>query len=98
MKEYIEAEALKAMAAVLAPGRPDQTAHILELIFDYYDEHGDLDWDLDKSIDEEETDDVDAMTEYVRTYMPRLKVEADYTDDELRAMINAELAYEESLI
>ncbi len=95
MKEYNENEALSAMAAVLTPERRDEDAitEVLDLIFDCYDENGML--DLDDDADDMEAD---AITDYVRKMLRKNPPEIDFTDDEIRAMVEAELGYEESLL
>lgn len=96
MKEYIEADALAHMATV-APGRSsDELLAVLDLIFDYYEDNGDLDWDLGDDVDE--ADDVDAMVNFVASHIGGSHLEAEYTTDELRRIIEAELDYEMSLL
>ena len=50
MKEYNETEAVALMAATLPENFRDTDAicEVLDLIYDYYDENGDLDIDADE--------------------------------------------------
>lgn len=99
MQEFDENKAIELMAATLGADRRDEDAvfEVLDLIFDYYDENGDLDIDLNDDDDDDETD-VEAMTAYISKYLAKHPAPVRFTADEIKAMIEAELAYEESLI
>lgn len=95
MKEYNENDAVSAMAGAVALDRRDEDAitEILDLIFDCYDENGLLDLD-----DEADDIEADAIADYVRKMLRKNPPEVNFTDEEIRAMVEAELDYEESLL
>ena len=97
MKDYDETEAIAAMLAVLRPDRRDEDAvyEILDLIYDYYEDNGDLDIALDD--DEAETD-IEAMVAAIAKQLRRHPASTNFDNDEIKAMIEAETAYQESLL
>ena len=97
MKDYDETEAIAAMLAVLRPDRRDEDAvyEILDLIYDYYEDNGDLDITLDD--DEAETD-FEAMVAAIAKQLRRHPASTNFDNDEIKAMIEAETAYQESLL
>jgi hypothetical protein len=97
MKDYDETEAIAAMLAVLRPDRRDEDAvyEILDLIYDYYEDNGDLDITLDD--DEAETD-IEAMVAAIAKQLRRHPASTNFDNDEIKAMIEAETAYQESLL
>lgn len=98
MQEFDEDKAIAAMSAMLDPGRRDADAvcEVLDIIFDYYEENGLLDIDLDdESDDEPETE---AIVAYASRHLAKRPAAIDFTDEELAAMVRAEVAYEESLL
>ncbi len=97
MKDYDETEAKAAMLAVLRPDRRDEDAvyEILDLIYDYYEDNGDLDITLDD--DEAETD-IEAMVAAIAKQLRRRPASTNFDNDEIKAMIEAETAYQESLL
>lgn len=97
MKDYDETEAIAAMLAALRPDRRDEDAvyEILDLIYDYYEDNGDLDINMDD--DEAETD-IDAMVEALAKQLRRHPTSIDFDNEELKALIEAENAYQESLL
>lgn len=97
MKDYDETEAIAAMLAVLRPDRRDEDAvyEILDLIYDYYEDNGDLDITLDD--DEAETD-IEAMVAAIAKQLRRHSASTNFDNDEIKAMIEAETAYQESLL
>lgn len=97
MKDYDETEAIAAMLAVLRPDRRDEDAvyEILDLIYDYYEDNGDLDITLDD--DEAETD-IEAMVAAIAKQLRRRPASTNFDNDEIKAMIEAETAYQESLL
>lgn len=94
MKEYDETIAVGLMQEAIMPHEcsDDDAYQVLDLIYEYYDEAGELDVDAD----DDETD-VDAMASYVLKHIEG-DTETAFTLDELKAMIHAEIAYEETLI
>ena len=97
MKDYDETEAIAAMLAVLRPAGRDEDAvyEILDLIYDYYEDNGDLDITLDD--DEAETD-IEAMVAAIAKQLRRRPASTNFDNDEIKAMIEAETAYQESLL
>ena len=97
MKDYDETEAIAAMLAVLRPDRRDEDAvyEILDLIYDYYEDNGDPDITLDD--DEAETD-IEAMVAAIAKQLRRRPASTNFDNDEIKAMIEAETAYQESLL
>lgn len=97
MKEYDESEAVALMLAKLAQDRRNDDAayEVLDLIYDYYEENG----DLELSIDDDDTDtDLAEMTAYISKQLRKRPAEIDFTAEEIEAMILAEIEYEESLL
>ncbi len=96
MKEYNETEAVALMAATLPENLRDTDAicEVLDLIYDYYDENGDLDIDADEYADE----DIEEMTGYIMGYFSKNAPSTAFTAEQVSAMIRAEIQYEESLI
>lgn len=64
---------------------------VLDLIYDYDEENGFLD------IDNDEDEDIDALVAYIQKYLAKEK-DIDLSADEIRALVEAEIAYEESLL
>lgn len=99
MNEYDELTAIKAMRAALpadASGKydDDELLNIVDMIWDYYEQNGMLDIDVD------EDDESDTLLQDLVDYATRmLKKDKGATIDlsHLPAMIQAELDYEESL-
>lgn len=95
MKEYDEDEAIKLMSDSVAPELRDfdAVAEVLDLIYDYYDENGDLEIDGD----DDEDEDVEDMTAYIMQYLKKNPPKVCFTDGDVAAMIRAEINYEQSL-
>ena len=85
MKEYDEEEALSMMSEAVAPDLrdTDAIAEVLDLIYDYYDENGGLEIDVDS--DDEE--DVDDMSMYVMRYLENNPPRVSFTVDDVAALI-----------
>lgn len=100
MQEYDENKAIKAMGAVLEESKrnADAISEVLDLIFDYYEENGDLDIDFDENDDTDDETDVDAVVAFVKKYLDKHPAEVRFSADEIKAMVIAELDYEESLL
>lgn len=77
-----------------APYPEDEILNIIDMIWDFYEENGLLEIDLDD--DEEDLPDVEEIQEYV-TRMLRKDKGAKVDTADLSIIINAELDYEESL-
>ena len=96
MKEYDEDTAMRLMLEAEGAGKVDEdtAAEVLDLIFDYYDENGDLDINFD---DEDDEPDIAAMVAYVQKYLHKNGA-VNLSDAKVEAMVLAEIAYEESLL
>ncbi len=96
MKEFDESEAVAAMCkATGLPGSDalnDTACEVLDLIYDYYEESGSLD------ISDDSDDDIEAIRDYVSAQLRRHPAEVELTDEQLAAMVAAELDYEESVL
>lgn len=99
MKDYDETEAIEAMMQVLAADRRDEDAtfEILDLIYEYYERHGDLDINMDDDDDDAEAD-IEAMTAEIAKQLRRTPAAIDFTAEEIAAMIKAEIEYQDSLL
>jgi len=97
MKDYDEREAVAAMLAKLSKERRNDDAafEVLDLIYDYYEDNGELDISIDE--DESETD-LAGMTAYIVKQLNKHQAAIDFTAEEIEAMIRAEIEYEESLL
>ena len=95
MKEYDEDEAIALMKNALGPAEPadEDIYQVLDLIFDYYDENGELDIDADA---DDETD-IDDMTDFIAGYL-KGKSKSSLTREQIKTLILAEIEYEDSLI
>lgn len=103
MQEFDENKAIKAMSAVLDESRrnADAVCEVLDLIFDYYEETGEFDIDFDENEDFDGDDtgvDTAAMTAWIVKTLKKHPAEVNFTKDEILKMVEAEQAYEESLI
>ena len=96
MKEYDEEEAITLMGEALAPEHrdADAIAEVLDLIYDYYDENGDLEIDAD----EDDEEDVEDMTSFIMKYLKKNPPKVSFCADDIAAMIRAEINYEQSLL
>lgn len=98
MKDYDENEAAAYMRSHV-PGAEayddDQLINLIDIIFDWYDENGDLEVDLDALDDTDE--DLEAIAAYARGVLAK---DADSTiaPEHVLPLIAAEVDYELSLI
>ena len=95
MKEYDEDEALKAMGAALGENAPsnEDLYQVLDLIFDYYGENGELEIDAEADDDT----DIDEMVAFIAKYL-KGKSDSTLTTEQIKTLILAEIAYEDSLL
>ena len=96
MKEYDEDEAAALMCA--ATGNKcshDDAIELIDIIYDFYDENGDLDIDFD---DDDCDADIDEIVAYIRKALRKNPLSTQLSDDELRAAAAAEIEYENSII
>ena len=99
MKQFDENDALKAMKAVLPQELHDEDAlyEIMDLIFDYYDENGDLEIDFDDDDDEDSETDLDAVVDFVCRYVRKNSAVKNFSREEIYKAVQAEVEYELSL-
>lgn len=71
----------------------DDLLDIIDVIFDYYDENGDLDLDFD-----DETDDSDDDEAAIISYVTEELKDSDIASSQIAEVVRAELAYEQSLL
>ncbi len=95
MKEYDEDEAIAIMGKALGADAPSEEDiyQVLDLIFDYYDENGELDIDADA----DEDTDIDEMVSYIARYL-KGKSSTVLSPAQIKALVLAEIAYEDSLL
>lgn len=95
MKEYDEDEAIALMKNALGKDAPadDDIYQILDLIFDYYDENGELDIDAEADDDT----DIEEMVDFIADYL-KGKSQTVITRDQIKTLVLAEIAYEDSLL
>lgn len=95
MKEYDEDEAIAMMRKALGADAPSEEDiyQVLDLIFDYYDENGELDIDADA----DEDTDIDEMVSYIARYL-KGKSSTVLSPAQIKALVLAEIAYEDSLL
>lgn len=95
MKEYDEDEAIALMGKAIAPDTvsDDEVYQVLDLIFDYYDENGELDIDAEADDDT----DIEEMVDFIAKYL-KGKSKSALTKDQIKALVLAEIAYEDSLL
>lgn len=94
MIDYDENEAVRLMGeAIPADCRDtDSICEVLDLIYDYYDDNGDLDINLD---DDDDEPDVSAIVEYIEKYFRKNSPVMIFTTEQIAAMVKAEIDYEE---
>lgn len=96
IREHVNSSALKNID-------DDMILDIIDIIWDYYEDHGMLDITLDDDDDEEQID-IDQLTRHalklLRKNNPSLgrsKESADKLTNDIRLIIQAEIRYEDSL-
>ncbi|MDE5809697.1 MAG: hypothetical protein K2H59_05400 [Muribaculaceae bacterium] len=100
MKEFDENNAIKQMRAALPADvasiyDDDELFNVLDMIWEYYEENGMLEIDMEDDDDADE-DIVGDLTDYV-TRMLRKDKGAKLDPQYVRALVEAELDYESSL-
>ncbi len=95
MKEYNETEAIELMCAAIPEEYRDNDSvcEVLDLIYDYYEDNGDL--DIDAGDDDA---DVEEIVAYVVRYFKKNAPSIHFSAEQIEAMVRAEIAYEESLL
>lgn len=99
MKEYDETEAVKAMRAALDEDSAkrytdDDLLNLVDIIWDFYEVNGLLNIDIDE--DEPEIS-VDDIADYARRMLRKDKG-ANIQPDDIVPLIEAEIAYEDSIL
>lgn len=101
MNEFDETKAIDAMRRSLPAGAPDydddQLLNVLDMIWDFYEQNGMLDLDVDDSEPEDEAAVVDELTDYVGRMLKKDK-DARIAPEHIKSLILAEIAYEDSLL
>lgn len=72
----------------------DEILNVIDIIWDYYDEHGLLDIDVDDSDDD--VVEVDQLLAYVKKMIAKDK-KSPLTPADVETIVNAEIEYEDSL-
>lgn len=91
--EYINSQ---LVAANRKPYDADEVLNVIDMIWDFYEENGLL--DIDASDDEADEEDLTAdIVEYVRRMLRKDK-DAAVRPEDVPLMVEAELAYEDSVI
>lgn len=78
----------------LAGVNDDEILNLIDVVFDYYDDHGLLDMSLDE--DEEDEADINDMVKYVQKVIAKDK-KSPLTPDAVDKMVRLEVEYEESI-
>lgn len=97
MKEYSEDEAIRVMRAAIEGGDAyddDQLLNLIDIIYDYYDENGELEVDCD---DKDDSDEVKALAEHACRLLAKDKGNL-IRPEHVAPLIAAEIDYEMSLI
>lgn len=100
MEEFDEIKAVKSInEALINAGRKayedDEILNVIDMIWDYYEENGLL--DIDDDIDDEDEDIAADLCDYI-VRMLRKDKDASIAPEDIPTIVDAELAYEESLI
>lgn len=97
--EFNEDDAIRFIRERLPEGSEerfddDEILNVIDMIFDYYDENG----FLDLAMDEDGPDEVDMedLLKYVKRMVAKDK-QSPLTFEEVEAIVNAEVEYEDSL-
>lgn len=99
MTTFDEDQAVKFIRATLPEERSkqisdDQILYVIDCIWDWYEKNGYL--DINADITDEEELDVDKLTAYVVKELRRAK-ELSASPEDVEAIVNGELQYEESI-
>lgn len=98
MKDYSEEEAVSAMRAAVAGADAyddDQLLNLIDIIFDYYEDNGNLEIDLDDETDE------DADVQHIAAHATRLLAKDSgniIRPEHIAPLVAAEIDYEMSLL
>ena len=87
------------MNAALDADRRNEDAvyEVLDLIFDYYEDNGDLEIDFDDEDISDDGTDIAGMVKYISKILAKRPASVNFTNAEIEAIVKAEIAYEESL-
>lgn len=100
MKEFDENEAVQAMRDVLDSDTnlkysDDELLNLVDIIWDFYEQNGLLDIDLDNESDDDDI--LPDLIDYAQRMIRKDRM-AVISPDDVPALVNAEIAYEDSLI
>ena len=97
MEEFDEMKAVESMRAALGSDKydDDQLLNVLDMIWDFYEQNGLLDPDIDDDYDEEAV--FEEIVEYVKRMVAKDMASTVVADD-IPALVAGEIAYEDSLI
>lgn len=73
----------------------DSVCEVLDLIYDYYDDNGDLEIDPE---DDDDGEDIAEMVDYISRMLYKNPPAVAFTEAEIAAMVKAEIEYEISLL
>ncbi|MBJ2183588.1 MAG: hypothetical protein JFR38_03640 [Muribaculaceae bacterium] len=95
--EYNEDDAIRRMRGAVAGAEAyddDQLLNLIDIIFDYYDENGDLEIDIDS---DDSDDDIAAIAAYATRLLAK-DAGNEISPEHIAPLIEAEIDYELSLI
>lgn len=100
MQEFDETKAVGLMLEAIGADKADENlrdsaCEVLDLIYDYYESHGELNM---SDLDEDSDDDPAAIAAYVARHLAKNGPECGFTPDQLVKMVESEIDYEDSLI
>lgn len=103
MKLYDEKEAISAISLAILPDvlDDDTICSLIDAIYDYYEDNGDLDLDFDDDDDDLTDDDDEDIDGEILLIVDSLRDKPEFSslsDDLLRRVVSAETDYENSLI
>ncbi len=95
MKMFDENEAIRFIQAKVTDKNigDEEVLDVIDAIFDYYDQSGELDLDFDENEDDSETDEA-AIISYVTDALS----DSGIAPSQIAEMVKAELEYEQSLL
>lgn len=99
MKEYSEDEAIRAMRDAVAGAEAyddDQLLNLIDIIFDYYEDNGDLDIDLSDEEDDGDND-VQAIADHAARVLAKDSGNI-IRPEHIAPLVAAEIDYEMSLL
>ncbi len=100
MEQFDETKAVKSINDALVgagrqPYHEDEILNVIDMIWDYYEENGLL--DIDDDFDDEDEDIAADLCDYIARMLRKDKA-AEIAFEDIPTIVDAELAYEDSLI